>query len=137
MAARRVTLVNVYRKSTDCIYKLILTLDAHDSEKGVSFTESYDYGPMADDPGREYGYTAYSPYSSIAKLTTYLEQRFEWVARGNEPEEQLVSCFVELVAKGELRDGRPLQFNYSQVLAWFEAAGVPAASSTWSWISSS
>ncbi|WP_112246817.1 hypothetical protein [Kribbella monticola] len=91
---------------------------------------------MADDAGREYGYTAYSPYSSIAALTTFLERHLDHIAPGDTPEEQLVWCFTELVARGELREDRPLQFNYSQVLAWFEAAGVPAASDTWSWMNS-
>ena len=47
-----------------------------------------------------------------------------------------MSCFTELVARGKLGEGRALKFNYEQVLAWFEAAGVPAASDTWSWVDS-
>jgi len=39
MVARRETLVNVYRQSSDCIFKLLLMLDPDGGAKGISFTE--------------------------------------------------------------------------------------------------
>jgi len=135
MAARRETVFRVHRQPGDCIFTLWLTVDGQGGDKGISFTEFYDYGPLGDDPGREYGYTAYGPYSALGTLVGFLEGRLGWAREGS-LEDRLVACFAEFVVRGELGDGQALKSNYARVLAWFEAAGVPAASDTWFWMNS-
>ncbi|MDT5013904.1 MAG: hypothetical protein QOD39_64 [Mycobacterium sp.] len=135
MAARRETLLSVHRQPTDCIFKLLLTLDPDGGDRGVSFSEYYDYGPLGDDAGREYAYTAYAPYSALEALVGFFEGLVGEVGEGA-ADGRLVDCFTRLVARGELADGTVLKGNFEKVLAWFEAAGVPAASDTWFWMNS-
>lgn len=135
MAVRRETLLNVRRQPTDCIFKLLLTLDPEAGDRGVSFSEYYDYGPLGDDAGREYAYTAYAPYSAMEALVAFFEAHLGQGGQGA-ADGRLVDCFTRLVARGELADGPALKVNFEKVQEWFEAAGVPAASDTWFWMNS-
>jgi hypothetical protein len=48
----------------------------------------------------------------------------------------LASAFKSLVTQGILGDGMTLQANQALVLQAFEAAGVEATTSVWSWVNS-
>ncbi|GAA1615971.1 hypothetical protein GCM10009789_82530 [Kribbella sancticallisti] len=129
------TLLKVHRRRNDCVFSLRVTLDPERGDEGIRFTEFYDYLPLADDPGREYGYTVHAPYDALPRLVDFLEE-----STGSNPagslQTRLIDCFAALIAEGELGDGLPLRENHLRVAGWFEAAGVPADTETWSWINS-
>jgi hypothetical protein len=90
---------------------------------------------LADDPGREYGYTVHAPYEALPRLVEFFARRAGNSSAGS-LQVRLIDCLAALIADGELGDDLPLRENHLRVAAWFEAAGVPAATDTWSWINS-
>ena len=129
------TLLRVHRQRNDCVFSLRVTLDPERGTEGIRFTEFYDYLPLADDPGREYGYTVHAPYESLATLVDFLDDYLGRSGTGS-PQARLIDSFGALISRGELGDDLPLRENHLQVARWFEAAGVPADTETWSWINS-
>ncbi|HZX07782.1 hypothetical protein, partial [Kribbella sp.] len=129
-SAWRETLLRVHRPN-DCIFTLSLTLDPDARDKGITFTEFYDYGPSGDDPGREYGYSVQAPYAALDVLADTYAPGMTGTAR-----ERLIGAFRDLVAKGVLGDGKALQANRDLVLRDFTAAGVEAVEDVWVWFNS-
>ncbi|MFK4087713.1 hypothetical protein ACI2LF_26620 [Kribbella sp. NPDC020789] len=126
----RATLLRVHRES-DCIFKLILVIDPERGSEGIVFTEFYDYGPLGDDPGREYGYSVQAPYAVLDVLADAYSPGIAGPAR-----ERLAGGLATLVDEGVLGDGMALKVNQAKVLAGFQAAGVPVTTSTWFWMNS-
>jgi hypothetical protein len=129
--AVRETLLKVHRERNDCLFTLTLALDPDRGDQGVTFTEFYDYGPLGDDPGREYGYNVHAPYAALPVLA----DAYAPTSSGS-PADRLIAAFHHLIGQGQLGDGQPLQANQEYVLTGFRQAGVPATTSTWSWINS-
>jgi hypothetical protein len=129
------TLLRVHRQRNDCVFSLRVTLDPERGAEGIRFTEFYDYLPLADDPGREYGYTVHAPYESLPALVDFLDDHLGQTGTGS-PQSRLIESFSTLISRGELGDNLPLRENHLRVARWFEAAGVPADTETWSWINS-
>lgn len=129
------TLLKVHRDSTDCIFTLTLTLDATDAGKGIRFAEHYDYLPTTGDAGREYAYSVHTAYSSAEALADFFDERFGRPTDGT-PSDRLIANFAELVGRGELSDGLPLEENKDRVAGWFTEAGVPVETEKWSWFNS-
>ncbi len=132
------TLLRVHRQRNDCVFSLRVTLDPERGAEGIRFTEFYDYLPLADDPGREYGYTVHAPYESLPALVAFLD---DYLGQSGETDAaslqtRLIDSLSTLIARGELGDSLPLRENHLRVARWFEAAGVPADTETWSWINS-
>jgi hypothetical protein len=127
-SAWRETLLRVYRQPNDCTFTLSLTIDPEGGDKGIVFSEFYEYLPRGDDPGREYAYGVQAPYDALEALANAY-------APGTDgpPQDRLVSAFKSLVATGELGDGMALKANRELVLRSFEAAGVPATPDVWVW----
>ncbi|TDD16270.1 hypothetical protein E1218_30095 [Kribbella turkmenica] len=122
---RRETLLRV-RRENSCVFTLTLILDPDGGERGITFTEFYDYGPLGDDPGREYGYSVHAPYDTLDALANHYAPDAPGPA-------------ADRLAEGlrtALHDGDRLGLKGSQhrVLEGFELAGVPATTSIWSWI---
>ncbi|MFF0344303.1 hypothetical protein [Kribbella sp. NPDC004875] len=130
-SAWRETLLRVHRQPNDCIFTLSLTIDPADRDKGITFTEFYDYGPSGDDPGREYGYSVHAPYDALDTLANAYAPGTQGPAQ-----DRLVNAFKDLVATGELGDQRVLKANQETVLRGFEAAGVTATPDVWVWLNS-
>ncbi|WP_405056254.1 hypothetical protein OG474_26370 [Kribbella sp. NBC_01505] len=126
----RATLLRVHRES-DCIFKLTLLVDPERGAEGIVFTEFYDYGPLGDDPGREYGYSVQAPYAVLDVLADAYSPGIAGPAR-----QRLAGGLATLVDEGVLGDGLALKGNQEKVLAGFQAAGVPAKTSTWFWMNS-
>jgi hypothetical protein len=126
----RATLLRVHRES-DCIFTLTLVIDPERGAEGITFTEFYDYGPIEDDPGREYGYSVQAPYAVLDVLADAYSPGIAGPAR-----ERLAGGLATLVDDGVLGNGLPLQGNQAKVLAGFQAAGAPAKTSTWFWMNS-
>jgi hypothetical protein len=124
------TLLRVHRES-DCIFKLTLTIDPERGAKGIVFTEFYDYGPLGDDPGREYGYSVLAPYADLDVRADAYPPGIAGPAR-----ERLAGGLATLVDDGVLGDGLALKGNQEKVLAGFLAAGVPATTDIWFWMNS-
>jgi hypothetical protein len=127
----RETLLHVHRDRSDCFFTLSLTFDPKDAEKGITFTEFYDYGAIGDDPGREYGYSVHAPYDALETLADAYAPDVSGSAQ-----DRLIAAFKSLVAEDVLGDGRALEANQELVQQGFEAAGVATTTSTWSWINS-
>jgi hypothetical protein len=131
--ARREEVLRVYRPSTDCVFELVLVMDASvTGDRGIVFSESYEYLPQSGDAGREYGYSVRTPYASLPALVDQLEA----VPGEGDLEERLSRCFARLVETGELGGALELQVARDRVAARFVAAGVPAVTDSSSWISS-
>lgn len=131
----KTTLLKVHRQRNDCIFALRMTFDPERGAEGIRFTESYDYLPLADDPGREYAYTVHAPYDCLPALITYFDQRLGRTSTGS-PQARLIDCFTSLITRGDLGDNLPLRENHLRVATWFEAAGAPTTTDTWSWLNS-
>ncbi|TWD82208.1 hypothetical protein FB561_3336 [Kribbella amoyensis] len=129
---RRETLVEVRRTRNDCVFGLRVTLEPERGDHGIAFAESYDYLPLAGDPGREYIYSVYAAYDALGPLVVYFEGKLGQTFAGD-PADQLVGAFHALVAAGELGDELPLQENHRRVAEWCDQAGVPAETETWFW----
>ncbi|GAA1577257.1 hypothetical protein GCM10009804_37320 [Kribbella hippodromi] len=129
-SAWRETLLRVHRPN-DCIFTLTLTIDPDARDKGILFTEFYDYGPSGDDPGREYGYSVHAPYAALEVLA----DAYAPGADGPAPE-RLINAFKDLVATGVLGDGMALKTNQAIVLRDFQAAGIDATPDVWVWLNS-
>ncbi|MGW1343077.1 hypothetical protein ACWCOV_18640 [Kribbella sp. NPDC002412] len=123
--ARRETLLRVER-ANGCIFTLTLTLDPEGGERGITFTEFYDYGPLGDDPGREYGYSVHAPYDALDALADHYAPGVPGSAA-----DRLVDSLRALLSDG---DRLGLKGNQHRVLEGFELAGVAATTSVWSWI---
>ncbi|AGZ41569.1 hypothetical protein [Actinoplanes friuliensis] len=123
--ARTEQLVHVHRSSTDCIYELVLTMDA---TAEITFAEKYEYLPQAGDAGREYSYGVRTPYASLAALVAYLG--------GGAGEEGLTRGFRALVADGTLTAELGLEEARDRVAEVFRRAGVPAELTDSHWINS-
>lgn len=130
---RDVELVSVHRDRTDCIFTLTVSLDPDGEHEGIGLGEKYDYLARGDDAGREYAYTTYAPYSSLERLVGYFEKDD---VREGDLEDRLIACFADLVARRQLGDHLPIEVNHDRAADWFEAAGVTAKKSTWSWFNS-
>jgi len=130
-SAWRETLLKVHRQSNDCIFTLSLTIDPEQGDKGITFTEFYDYGPRGDDPGREYGYSVHAPYDALRVLADAYAPGTEGSAQ-----DRLVDAFKRLVTQGVLADGLALKANQEFVFRGFETAGVDATTSIWTWFNS-
>ncbi|TCO46996.1 hypothetical protein EV646_106235 [Kribbella antiqua] len=126
--AQRETLLRVQRDD-GCIFTLTLTLDPEGGERGITFTEFYDYGPLGDDPGREYGYSVHAPYDALDALADFYAKD----AAGSAAD-RLVEALQTLVREGVLGDRLALKGNQHRVLEGFELAGVAPTTSVWSWI---
>ncbi|WP_433166629.1 hypothetical protein [Kribbella sp. CA-247076] len=122
---RRETLLRVHREN-GCIFTLTLILDPSGGDRGITFTEFYDYGPRGDDPGREYGYSVHAPYDALDVLADHYAPDAAGPA-----EDRLVAALRTALHDG---DRLTLKGNQHRVLEGFEAAGVPATTSVWSWI---
>ncbi|HEV2345898.1 MAG TPA: hypothetical protein VGS97_17500 [Actinocrinis sp.] len=155
---RKETLLRVYRSGSDCVFKLMLSIDRDDYRPGISFSEFYDYLPRRGDAGREYAYGVRTGLSSLGRLVRFFDTRpgepaspFDDKLTGPDDdahggyapghhlehlEDRLVHHFRQLVARGELGDALPLRENRDRVLAWFNEAEVPAEPDDWSWIDS-
>jgi hypothetical protein len=122
---RRETLLRVHRPD-GCLFTLTLILDPEGGERGITFTEFYDYGPLGDDPGREYGYSVHAPYDALDTLADHYAPD----AKGT-PADRLVEAL-----RTALHDGDRLGLKGCQrrVLEGFQVAGVAATTSVWSWI---
>lgn len=129
------TLLRVHRQRNDCIFTLRVTLDPERGTEGIRFTEFYDYLPLADDPGREYGYTVHAPYESLLTLVAFFDRYLDR-SRPGSPQSRLIDDLSALIERGELGDDLPLRENHLRVARWFEAAGVPADTETWTWVNS-
>jgi hypothetical protein len=125
------TLLSVHRADRGCIFTLTLVLDPEAGDKGITFTEFYDYGPRGDDPGREYGYSVHALYDALGVLA-------DAYAPGTDgtPAERLAGAFKAMVQAGVLGDDMPLKANRQRVSQGFAAAGVSATTSSWSWFNS-
>jgi hypothetical protein len=129
------TLLRVHRQRNDCIFTLRVTLDPERGPEGIRFTEFYDYLPLADDPGREYGYTVHAPYESLLTLVDFFDRHLERSSHGS-PQSRLIDDLSALISRGELGDALPLRENHLRVATWFETAGVPVDTETWTWVNS-
>ncbi|TDD58406.1 hypothetical protein E1263_19505 [Kribbella antibiotica] len=126
----RATLLRVHRES-DCVFTLTLLIDPDRGAEGIVFTEFYDYGPLGDDPGREYGYSVQAPYAVLDILADAYSPGIAGPAR-----ERLAGALATLVDQGVLGDGLALKENQARVLTGFQTAGVPAKANTWFWMNS-
>jgi hypothetical protein len=122
---RRETLLRVHREN-GCIFTLTLLLDPEGGDRGITFTEFYDYGPASDDPGREYGYSVHAPYDALETLADHYAPDADGT-----PADRLVEALKVVVQDG---DRLGLKGSQRRVLEGFEVAGVPATTSVWSWI---
>lgn len=130
---RRHELLRTYRDNTDCAFSLTLLVSSIDDR--ISFTEFYDYYARPGDSGREYGYSAITPYGSLDRLVAFLEGRLGH-ARQGDPADRLVACFRELVDRGELSAGGAIETCRNLVGGWFTEAGVPYKPDFWVWFDS-
>jgi hypothetical protein len=72
--ARTETILKCYRPGTDCLFELVLTMDASaPAEHGIVFRENYEYLPRAGDAGREYSYSVTTAYTSLPALVAHFE----------------------------------------------------------------
>lgn len=130
---RHIELVSVHRERTDCVFSLKVHLDPDDERKGIGLSETYDYLPSKSDPGREYAYSAYAPYSALERLVTHLEAG----APGDgELEQRLIDRLAARVDSGDLGAHLPIEANHDRAAEWFEQAGVPVEKENWSWFNS-
>jgi hypothetical protein len=125
---RRETLLEV-RRDDHCVFTLTLVLDPDGGDKGITFTEFYDYPRLGDDPGREYGYSVHAPYDALDALADFYAPDADGTAA-----DRLVEALRTLVREGVLGDRLRLKGNQHRVLEGFEVAGVDATTSVWSWI---
>ena len=79
----------------------------------------------------EYGYSVQAPYDVLGVLADAYSPGTDGDAR-----ERLARGLAALVSAGVLGDGLALKENQAAVLAGFQAAGVPAKTSTWFWMNS-
>lgn len=129
------TLLRVHRRRNDCLFTLRVTLDPERGAEGIRFTEFYDYLPLADDPGREYGYTVHAPYAALLTIVNFFDEHLGRTHPGS-PQARLIESFSEVISRGELGDNLALRENHLQVARWFAAAGVPSDTETWNWVNS-
>jgi hypothetical protein len=131
--ARYEKLAESYRAGPQCQFDLTLWMDPGPEQK-IGFREFYDYLRRGGE-GAEYGYSVKTPYSGLAKLVAYFEQR-----TGRRPgpdeglEDRLANAMAALVGAGELGDNLPIEANRNRVAEWFTEAGVPAEQSFWHWV---
>ncbi|WP_432971578.1 hypothetical protein [Dactylosporangium sp. CA-233914] len=130
---RRYPLLHTRRENTDCLFSLTLLVSS--IENKISFTEFYDYGARPGDAGREYVYSAVTPYDSLEALLAHLEGSLG-LAHDGLGADRLAACFRELVARGALGDGRGIEANRDIVAGWFVEAGVPYKPDVWVWFNS-
>jgi hypothetical protein len=130
---RRYQLLHTNRAGTGCLFTLTLLVSS--IEDKISFTEFYDYGAQPGDAGREYGYSAVTPYDSLQPLTAHLQARLGLEDDGA-PADRLAACFSELIAVGALGDGRAIETNRNTVGELVAAAGVPFRPDYWVWFNS-
>lgn len=129
-------LLEVWREGGGCAFTLRLRLDPVGPDKGIWFTEEYDYVSRGGMGSREDFYTVRTPYASLAALVAYFEERGVGTPDpAADPEDRLVAALARLVATGELADGLPIAVNQSRVAAWFAEAGVPARTDHSVWMS--
>ncbi|GAA2371733.1 hypothetical protein GCM10010170_073490 [Dactylosporangium salmoneum] len=126
----RYRLLHANRTGTGCLFSLTLLVSS--IENRIAFTEFYDYEARGADAGREYGYSAVTPYDSIGRLLGHLEPRLGR-AHDGPPAERLARCFEGLLATGVLGDGRAIETNRDAVLGLFTEAGVPGEPDFWFW----
>ncbi|GAA3948160.1 hypothetical protein [Actinoplanes auranticolor] len=131
--ARTEQILNLYRAGTDCLFELVLTLDASaPGDHGIEFREKYEYLPQTGDAGREYSYSVTTPYTSLPTLVAHLET----TPGEGDLEERLTRCFKHLIQTGELAGNLDLQVARDRIAARFVQAGVPAITDSSSWINS-
>lgn len=131
--ARKEQVLKVYRAGTDCLFELVLVMDASATgDRGIVFSEKYEYLPQSGDAGREYSYSVRTPYTSLGALVAHLE-----TAPGEgELEGRLTGCFRQLAEAGELTGELGLEVARDRVAARFVEAGVPAVTDSSFWINS-
>ncbi len=131
--ARTEEILKLYRPGSDCLFELVLTMDASaPGDHGIEFREKYEYLPQTGDAGREYSYSVTTPYTSLPALIAQLETS----PGEGELEERLTRCFKHLLQTGELSGDLDLQVARDRVAARFVQAGVPAITDSSSWINS-
>jgi hypothetical protein len=131
--ARTEEILKLYRPGTDCLFELVLTMDASaPGDHGIVFREKYEYLPQTGDAGREYSYSVTTPYTSLPTLVAHLETS---PGEGGF-EERLTRCFKHLVQTGELAGDLDLEVARDRVAARFVQAGVPAITDSSHWINS-
>lgn len=134
-ATRIEQLLSVHRVQTRCVFTL--TLSFNPGDRGISFTEFYDYLPVPGDAGREYGYGVRTPYASLPILVDFFEARLGGTAEASgELADRLTACFRDLIASGELGNDLPLRENNGRVTGWFAEAGVTFEPTDWFWFNS-
>jgi hypothetical protein len=122
---RRETLLRVHRDN-GCTFTLTLILDPDGGDRGITFTEFYDYGPSGDDPGREYGYSVHAPYDALDVLANHYAPDAAGPA-----DDRLVDALRTALHDG---DRLGLKGNQRRVFEGFQVAGVEPTTSVWSWI---
>jgi hypothetical protein len=131
--ARTEQILKLYRLGTDCLFELVLTMDASaPGNSGIEFREKYEYLPQAGDAGREYSYSVTAPYTSLPALVADLETS----PGEGDLEERLTRCLKHLVQTGELAGDLDREVARDRVAARFVHAGVPAITDSSSWINS-
>jgi hypothetical protein len=131
--ARKEQVLKTYRSGTDCLFELVLVMDASvTGDRGIVFSEKYEYLPQSGDAGREYSYSVRTPYTSLPALVAQLET----TPGEGDLEERLARCFRQLAGAGELTGELGLEVARDRVAARFVAAGVPAVTDSSSWFNS-
>ncbi|MFI7543822.1 hypothetical protein [Actinoplanes sp. NPDC049599] len=131
--ARTEEILKLYRPGSDCLFELVLTMDASvPGDRGVVFREKYEYLPQTGDAGREYSYSVMTPYTSLPALVADLETS----PGEGDLEERLTRCLKHLVQTGELSGDLHTEAARDRVAARFVHAGVPAITDSSHWINS-
>ncbi|MGW4940394.1 hypothetical protein ACWEOZ_02230 [Actinoplanes sp. NPDC004185] len=131
--ARTEEILKLYRPGSDCLFELVLTMDASaPGDHGIEFREKYEYLPQTGDAGREYSYSVRTPYSSLPALVAHLETS----PGEGDLEERLTRCFKHLVHTGELTGDLDTEVARDRVAARFVQAGVLAVTDSSYWINS-
>ena len=136
------TLLATYQESVACHLVLQLTVDTRTVVAAagapparlvaLEFDERHDYPRLADDPGREYVYSATLAPTPIQPLVVALERRLRVEARSPDLGERLVDCFRALVDRDELTGDLPLEANRDRVAAILRDLGeLTTDSSVW------
>jgi hypothetical protein len=144
---RTYRLLRVYRRGTDCNFTLSLSLNTRTAYgsggsapvqfTAATFREYYDYLPQGGDAGREYGYSAAIPELPAVELAERFEDRLGVPPPADAHlDERLVACFAELVARGELADGLPIEANRDRIAELVTAIGLPVRTDSSHWINS-
>ena len=131
--ARTEEILKLYRPGPDCLFELVLTMDASaPGDRGIEFREKYEYLPQTGDAGREYSYSVTTPYTSLPALVAALETG----PGEGDLEERVTRCFKHLVQTGELAGDLDIEAARDRVAARFVQAGVPAITDFSYWINS-